>query len=564
MFLPTTLEEAAAIGWDSLDVVLVTGDAYIDSPLAGTAVIGRVLLDAGYRVGVIPQPQGDDGADIGRLGEPRLFWGVTAGSVDSMVSNYNADRSRRRHDDFTPGGEPGRRPDRACIAYTNMIRRRFKNTVPVVLGGIEASLRRVAHYDYWDDRVRRSILFDAKADYLVYGMGELAVLALAGVLSRNGDPKEIPGLCYISRNRPDHFLEIPSFEEAAADREVFTAMFLAFCGKNGMPGRKGIAQRHGDRFLVQNPPQPDLSPEELDRFQLLPYELEAHPRHSEEGKVTALDTIRFSLTTHRGCFGGCNFCSIAAHQGNAVVSRSEDSILEEARRMTVHPKFRGVIADVGGATANMYGMECRAGSGCGGRRHCLAPDPCGTLSTDHGRYIRLLRKLRGIEGVRRVFVTSGIRYDLVMRDARNGREFLEEMVLHHISGQLRIAPEHTAERVLELMGKPNGGELAGFISLFKSLNEKHRKRLRLTVYCMAAHPGCAESDMKRLSRDLGGAVAGVPGQVQIFTPTPSTWSTLMYHTGADPMTGEPVFVERDMGKKLRQKRAFKPGQPRRK
>ncbi|MBN1532407.1 MAG: YgiQ family radical SAM protein [Spirochaetes bacterium] len=560
MFIPATKEEMDALGWDRPDVVLVSGDAYIDSPLAGAAVIGRVLLDAGYRVGIIPQPRTEGPEDIGKLGEPRLFWGVTAGSVDSMVSNYNADRSRRRHDDFTPGGAAGKRPDRASIVYTNLIRRHFRNTVPVVLGGIEASLRRIAHYDYWDNAVRRSLLFDAKADLLVYGMGELAVLALAGALSRGEDPRDVPGICYIAGEAPPDRTVIPPFEEARDDPGKFTEMFLAFCGENGSRSPAGIAQRHGDRWLVQNPPQRPLTPEELDRVHLLPYRLEAHPSHRAGGKVTALDTIRFSLATHRGCFGGCNFCSIAVHQGNAVISRSEESVMEEARRMTSHPRFRGIIADVGGATANMYGMECGAGKGCGGRRRCLTPGPCTSLGASHERYLKLLGRLRDLPGVRKAFVTSGIRFDLVMQDGEYGRRFMEELLRHHLSGQLRIAPEHTVGRVLRLMGKPEGeDDLAGFIGLFNELNRKLGTRHRLAFYCMAAHPGCTEEDMGRLARDLGGAALRIPGQVQIFTPTPSTWSTLLYHTGMDPKTGEPVFVERDMGKKTRQKRIFSSG-----
>jgi uncharacterized radical SAM protein YgiQ len=558
MFIPTTAEEALSLGWQRLDVILVSGDTCIDAPCDGAAVIGHLLMDAGYRVGIIAQPDVAAAGDIRRLGEPLLFWGVTAGSVDSLVSNYTATGKRRSQDDLTPGGRNTRRPDRACIAYTNLIRRTFRDTVPIVLGGVEASLRRVAHYDFRDDAVRRSVLFDAKADILVYGMGEKAVLDLAGRLKKGEEWRTVRGICYIAGSAPESFTRLPSYETAARDKGEFIRMSELFFRCSNPACKTGMAQMHGDRCLVHNRPAEPLTPAELDRVHELPYELDVHPYYKKMGRVRALDTVRFSITTHRGCFGGCHFCSIAAHQGAGIVSRSEDSIIREAHRMTRHAAFAGIIADVGGPTANMYGMQCvkMARRGACEDRRCLAPRPCKSMGTSHRRVIGLLRRVRRVPGVKHVFVASGIRHDLVMADDEYGREYLSEIVHYHVSGQLKVAPEHSDGRVLALMGKPSVESLISFKNMFMQLNRKFGKRQYLTYYLIAAHPGCNLQDMRALAQFARKELHLTPEQVQIFTPLPSTWSTVMYYTGIDPFTGEKIFVERDRGKKEKQKRAL--------
>lgn len=375
MFLPTTLEEMKKIGWQCLDIILVTGDTYIDSPHIGVAVIGHVLAGAGYRVGIIAQPDAKNGEDITRLGEPRLFWGVTAGSVDSMVANYTALKKRRHSDDFTPGGENTRRPDRATIAYANLIRRHFKNTKPLVLGGIEASLRRTAHYDYWDNAVRRSLLFDSKADILVYGMGEKAVLEIARRLEEKENIQDIRGICYSSKEPKEGYILLPSYEDVKKDKSKFTEMFRLFYANNDPLTAQGLCQQQDSRYLIQNPPAYRLSEKELDAIYDLPFERDVHPHYKKQGEVRALDTIKFSITTHRGCYGECNFCSITVHQGKTISSRSAASILREAKALTQLAGFKGYIADVGGPTANMYGIECdkKLHKGSCKDKRCLYP-----------------------------------------------------------------------------------------------------------------------------------------------------------------------------------------------
>lgn len=555
MFLPTTRQEMEERGWERLDIVLVTGDTYIDSPFIGSAVIGNLLARAGYRVGVIAQPDLADGRDIARLGEPRLFWGISAGSVDSMVANYTALKKRRRSDDFTPGGENTRRPDRATIAYANLIRRHFKHTRPLVLGGIEASLRRIAHYDYWEDTVRRSLLFDAKADFLVYGMGEKAVLDISRKLDRGEDPRDIRGICYSAKEPPEGYLMLPSYEEAKADKEQFTEMFRIFYRNCDPLTAQGLCQKQDTRYLVQNPPAPCLTEEELDAIHELPFGRGVHPYYKKQGTVRALDTITFSLTTHRGCYGECNFCAIAVHQGRTVTSRSTSSIVNEAEALARMPGFKGNIADVGGPTANMYGIECgkklRKGS-CPDKR-CLYPAPCKQMKVDHRRQRELLRAVRNVQGVKRVFIASGIRYDMILADTACGADYLQDLVGHHISGQLKVAPEHTEDAVLKRMGKPGKQSLLAFKKAFDEANRTTGKRQFLTYYFIAAHPGCDMEDMEKLRAFTARELKITPEQVQIFTPLPSTWSTVMYYTGKDPFTGEELFVEKNMKKKERQK-----------
>jgi uncharacterized radical SAM protein YgiQ len=559
MFLPTTLDEVKKLGWKQLDIIIISGDTYIDSPYIGAAVIGKVLFARGYKVGIIAQPDITSGDDISRLGEPCLFWGVTSGNVDSMVSNYTASKKKRKKDDFTPGGINNRRPDRALIVYVNLIRRYFKNTVPVVLGGIDASLRRIAHYDYWSNKIRRSILFETKADILVYGMGEKAVIDLADRLKKDEDFREIKGICYIDKSHKDGYLKLPSYEKAFKDKTAFAEMFQTFYGNNDPLTARGMTQKHGDRYLIHNPPQPLLTSREMDNIHNLDYERDVHPFYKAKGIVRAIETIRFSIISHRGCYGECNFCAIPIHQGRTVISRSQESILKEIKEITGHPDFKGIIYDVGGPTANMYKMECRkkTRSGACADRRCLYPAICFHLRLNHESQTSLLKQIRKIPKIKKVFVASGIRYDLVLHDTKSGKNYLKELIKYHISGQLKVAPEHTENHVLKLMGKPDGHDLIIFKKIFDKLNRQMAKKQFLTYYFIAAHPGCTYNDMKRLKIFCQQRLRLHPEQVQIFTPTPSTYSSLMYWTEIDPFSKKKIFVEKDMARKERQKRALK-------
>jgi len=556
MFLPTSREEMKKLSWDRLDVIIVTGDTYIDSPYIGAAVIGKVLQAAGYKVGIIAQPDTESEKDITRLGEPALFWGLTGGSVDSMVANYTALKKRRRKDDFTPGGKNIKRPDRATIVYSNLIRNYFKKTKPIVLGGIEASLRRIAHYDYWDDQIRRAILFDAKADILVYGMGEKSVLELARNLKTGKDWKDIRGICYISPHYREEYTILPSYQEVKKDKKKFISMFHDFYRNNDPLTAQGLCQQQDSRYLIQNPPSYPLAQKELDKVYDLPYEREVHPYYKKEGEVEALKTIKFSITTHRGCYGECNFCSITVHQGRVIQGRSEKSILREAKLLTKLGDFKGYILDVGGPTANMYGIECqkKLKSGSCTDKRCLYPQICPSLKINHKKQMEILNKIRRIEGIKKVFVASGIRYDMLLDDQKYGEEYLRELVKYHISGQLKIAPEHTENNVLEKMGKPDQGYLKRFRDKFLQINKEQKKTQFLTYYLIAAHPGCREADMDRLKEYTSQELKLNPEQIQIFTPTPSTYSTLMYYTERDPFTGQAIFAEKSLKKKGRQKK----------
>ncbi|MBU0474771.1 MAG: YgiQ family radical SAM protein [Bacteroidetes bacterium] len=555
MFLPTTVYEAKELGWNKLDIILVSGDTYVDSPYIGIAILGKILMDKGFRVGIIAQPDINTNNDITRLGEPELFWGVTGGSVDSMVANYTASKKKRRNDDYTPGGENNRRPDRAVIAYTNLIRRNFKNTKPIIIGGIEASLRRITHYDFWSNKLRRSILFDSKADYLVYGMGEKTIIEIAQKLKKEKTIVGIRGLSYISDENKYEYLQLPSFEETVEDKNKFIEMFNTFYLNNDPLSAKGLVQKHGDKFLIQNPPQFNPTTEEMDYYHDLQFERETHPYYRKWGEVKALDTIRFSINTHRGCYGECNFCAIAVHQGQTISGRSEKSILNEAKEFTKFKNFKGNISDVGGPTANMYGFECakkiKLGN-CDDKR-CVAPTTCKALKPTHKPQIDLLKKLRKLDGIKKVFVASGIRYDMVLDDKLYGEEYLKEIVQHHTSGQMKIAPEHSEDKVLELMGKPGKRYLTDFRDKFYKYSKEVGKNQFLTYYMIAAHPGCTENDMHKLKEFTSEKLEISPEQVQIFTPTPSTYSTLMYYTEIDPFTGKKLFVEKDPNKMIIQK-----------
>ena len=565
MYIPTTADEVRHLGWEGLDVILVTGDSYIDSPYIGAAVIGKVLINAGYRVGIIAQPDVSTGDDILRLGEPALFWGVSAGSLDSMVANRTASGKKRKHDDYTPGGLNNRRPDRASIIYSNLIRKYFRNTCPIVLGGIEASLRRVAHFDFWTDKIRRSILFDAKADYLIYGMAERPVLEFAEALKSGSDPRLIKGLCYIAKSEPPDAIELPSYQESAADKDVFTRMFHIFYGNNDPLTATRMVQKQDTRYLVHNPPAQVLSTQELDSVHALDFERNAHPFYGEQGEIKALEIIRDSITSHRGCYGECNFCAITVHQGRTVSWRSEGSIVREAELIAGLPGFKGTIHDVGGATANMYGIECgkKIREGACSDRRCLVPEICDRMEVNHSRQISLLRALRGIKKVKRVIIASGIRYDLVLADKKYGLEYLREILKFHISGQLKIAPEHMDNRILKIMGKPGAEVLSKFKEIYyrlaRSLSKD--KEQHLSYYLIAAHPGCTERDMEKVKTYSREKLGINPRQVQIFTPTPSTYSSLMYWTEKDPFTGESLFVEKSFKGRENQKNAVTGGKP---
>jgi len=554
-FLPTTPKEIEALGWERPDIILVSGDTYIDSPYIGIAVIGKVLLNAGFKTAVIAQPDVNSDVDIKRLGEPGLFWGVTAGSVDSLVANYTALKKRRKQDDYTPGGVNNRRPDRAVIRYTNLIRKYCKGTVPIVLGGIEASLRRICHYDFWSDRIRKSILFDAKADILVYGMGEKATVRLAQALENHEPVHDIRGICYISTDKKKGFIELPSYDEVKADKDKFIDMFTAFYQNNDPAAATGLFQKQDSRYLIQNPPSEDLDGKALDDIHDLTYARDLHPYYKKAGGVRALDTIRFSIPSHRGCYGECNFCSISVHQGRTVKWRSEASIIKEAKTISGLPDFKGTITDVGGATANMYGFECKRKLKKGSCRdkRCIYPSVCKSLQPDHSPLVRLLKKINRIKGIRHVFTASGIRHDLIFSDKQAGDAYFKQVVGHHVSGQLKLAPEHTDPRILELMGKPGNTHLLNFKKKFDAYSKKAGKKQFLTYYFIAAHPGCSDHDMKQLKAFTRQKLNLNPEQVQIFTPTPSTYSSLMYYTGRNPFTGKRIFVEKDGKKRSRQK-----------
>jgi uncharacterized radical SAM protein YgiQ len=558
MFLPTTRKELNNLKWDKLDVVLVTGDSYIDSPFIGIAVIGKVLANAGFRVGIIAQPDIHSEKDITRLGEPELFWGVSGGSIDSMIANYTSLKKRRKSDDYTPGGINDRRPDRATIVYTNLIKQYFKHTRPIMLGGIEASLRRIAHYDYWSDSIRSSILFDSKADYLLYGMAEKSVLQFANAMKNGEDARKIRGLCYIAGKAdeiPEGYLKLPAFDTVKTDNKALIEMFHTFYKNNDPLNAEGLYQKHGTRYLIHNPPALHLTQAEMDAVYALDYERAQHPYYERQGKVKALETIRFSIPTHRGCYGECNFCAITVHEGRAVQWRSQKSILSEAEKIASMPDFKGYIVDVGGPTANMYGFECRKKlqQGACKDKRCLYPQICPSLVIDHKPQIELLRKIRCIPEVKKVFVASGIRYDLLLNDKQYGEEYLRELVKYHISGQMKIAPEHTEDSVLRRMGKPGKELLLQFKALFDKTTQKAKKEQFLTYYLIAAHPGCTASDMNKLKRFTSRELKMNPEQVQIFCPAPSTYSGLMYYTETDPFSGKKIFVEKDLSKKELQK-----------
>ncbi|OIP53218.1 MAG: YgiQ family radical SAM protein, partial [Helicobacteraceae bacterium CG2_30_36_10] len=469
---------------------------------------------------------------------------------------YTATKKFRNSDDYTPGGKNDKRPDRALSVYCNLIRRHFKDTVPLVLGGIEASLRRVTHYDYWSDKLRKPILFDSKADVLIYGMGEIALEQLTKAIDEKRDYTDIRGVCYIAKEPKLEFNQLPSHQECLENKEKYIDLFDLFYDNNDPIAAKGLCQGVDTRFLIQNPPCDYLNEEEMDANSNLPFTRELHPYYAKMGKVKCLETIKFSIMTHHGCWGECNFCAIGVHQGRTIRTRSEGNILKEAKEFNNYKDYKGIISDVGGPTANMYGYECnkklKLGT-CDHQRCVDANHLCKSMKPDHSRNINLLRQVRAVEGVRKAFVASGVRYDLITEDKKHGYEYLKEMVKHHISGQMKVAPEHTQQHVLELMGKPGKQTLIDFKKLYDQLNKEEGKEQFLTYYLIAAHPGCEEKDMHELKRFTTDELQMNPEQAQVFTPTPGTYSAVMYYTEMNPVTRKKIFVEKDTKRKEKQK-----------
>ena len=538
-------------GWDWYDILLVTGDAYVDHPSFGTAVIGRVLERAGYRVAVLAQPDWHSAAAFEAMGRPELGVFLNAGNLDSMVAHYTASKKRRSEDFYSPGRKAGLRPDRAVIVYANRAREAFPGT-KILLGGLEASLRRFAHYDYWDDAVRRSVLIDAKADILIYGMGETATLEAADRIRDRRPLYGIRGSAVVLDKPPAGALELPSFEEVAADKTLYARAARRENAEHDPIRGRTMVQRHGDRYLTVYPPAMPLSTAELDSVAALPYTREPHPMYDAQGGVPAIEEVRFSVIHNRGCFGGCNFCSLAFHQGRMVTSRSHESVIAEVRAMTKHPLWKGYVSDVGGPTADFRSPSCKKQlrDGMCPLKHCLTPKPCKHLEADHSDYLALLRKLREIPGVKKVFVRSGIRFDYVLCDKNS--PFLSELVRYHISGQLKVAPEHCVDSVLGYMGKPPSAVYERFLEKYAALNRRYDKAQFLVPYLMSSHPGSTLSDAVALALYLKKHNAR-PEQVQDFYPTPGTISTCMYYTGIDPITMKEVYVPRSPKEKAMQR-----------
>ena len=556
-FLPVNRKDMEEAGLDRLDFVYVCGDAYVDHPSFGSAIIGRILQAHGYTVGMICQPDWKDPASIGILGEPRLGFLVSSGNMDSMVNHYTVSRRHRQKDAYSPGGVMGRRPDYAVIVYCNLIRRTYKHT-PIIIGGIEASLRRLGHYDYWSDKVRRSILLDSGADLVSYGMGEHSIVEIADALDSGLDVRDVTfirGTVFKTRDASykEDALLLPSFEEILRDKEAYARSY-AVQHRNTDPFRaKKLCETYdGSLFVIQNPPAFPLTTREMDDVYALPYMRAWHPSYEQAGGVPALSEIKFSLTSNRGCFGDCNFCALTFHEGRIVQARSHASILEEARACIGDPDFKGYIHDVGGPTAEFRKPACSKQMKVGAcqDRKCLYPKPCPNLEVDHKDYLSLLKKIRSLPGVKKVFVRSGFRFDYLMAD-RN-REFLRELVEHHVSGQLRTAPEHISDNVLKRMGKPSVDVYNAFVREFEDLNRKLHKKQYIVPYLMSSHPGSTMKDAIALAeyiRELG----YMPEQVQDFYPTPGTVSTCMYYTGLDPLTMEKVYVAVDPHEKAMQR-----------
>ena len=555
-FLPISKQDMEERGIEQLDFVYVCGDAYVDHPSFGHAIISRILESHGYTVGIISQPDWKDEDSISILGAPRLGFLVSGGNMDSMVNHYSVSKKRREKDSFTPGGIMGKRPDYATVVYCNLIRRSYKKT-PIIIGGIEASLRRLAHYDYWSNKVKRSILLDSGADLISYGMGEKSIVEIADALNSGMDVKDITyidGTVFKTKDRDLIYdaIELPDYDEIKADKRVFAKSFYTqYCNTDPFSGKR-LFEPYGSTYVVQNPPAKPLSQEEMDEVYALPYMRNYHPSYEEAGGVPAISEIKFSLVSNRGCFGGCSFCALTFHQGRIIQTRSHESIIEEAKHMVEEPDFKGYIHDVGGPTANFRAPACKKQltKGACPTKQCLFPTPCKNLEVDHKDYISLLRKLRELPKVKKVFIRSGIRFDYLMYD--KDRTFLRELCEHHVSGQLKVAPEHISNEVLSKLGKPKVEVYDKFVAAYKDMNKKLQKEQYLVPYLMSSHPGSTLKEAIELAeylRDLG----YMPQQVQDFYPTPSTISTCMYYTGLDPRTMEPVYVATNPHEKAMQR-----------
>ncbi|MBR1701836.1 MAG: YgiQ family radical SAM protein [Lachnospiraceae bacterium] len=545
-FLPVCAEDLAARGIEQLDFIYVTGDAYVDHPSFGHAIIARVLESHGYSVGIIAQPDWKDDKSIQVLGRPRLAFLVSAGNMDSMVNHYSVSKKRRATDAYTPGGEMGKRPDHATAVYGNLIRRTYRD-VPIIIGGIEASLRRMAHYDYWSDSFKRSVLLDSQADLISYGMGEKSIVEIADALAAGiavHDLSFIRGTVYKTKDISGIYqgISLPSYEEMKQDKTLYAKSFMIqYENTDACTGKPLIEPYPNGIYVVQNPPQPPLTTEEMDAIYALPYMRRWHPSYDEKGGVPAISEIKFSLISNRGCFGGCNFCALTFHQGRTIQVRSHESIVEEAKLLIKESDFKGYIHDVGGPTANFRHPSCekQLTKGVCKNRQCLFPKPCPNLKVDHSDYLKLLRTLRELPGVKKVFVRSGIRFDYLMADPDD--TFFRELVEHHVSGQLKVAPEHISDAVLCRLGKPENAVYERFVAKYKKLNTQLGKNQFLVPYLMSSHPGSTLKEAVELAeylRDLG----YMPEQVQDFYPTPSTLSTVMYYTGLDPRDMKPVYV----------------------
>ena len=553
-FLPVTKEEMEARGIWQPDFVYICGDAYVDHPSFGAAIITRLLESRGYSVGMIAQPDWRKKESIAVFGEPRLGFLVSAGNMDSMVNHYTVAQKHRKQDAYSPGGKMGLRPDRAVTVYSNLIRQTYKHT-PIILGGIEASLRRLAHYDYWSDGMKRSVLMDAGADLISYGMGEHSILEIAEALDK-GFPVSsitfIPGTVYKTKEMPKGEL-LPSYEQLCENKKAYADSFRIQYENTDAFSGKVLIEDYGNRgYVVQNPPAKPLSQKEMDEVYALPYARTYHPMYEKQGKIPAIEEIKFSITSNRGCFGGCNFCALTFHQGRIVQTRSHASIIEEAKSYVTEKDFKGYIHDVGGPTADFRHPACKKQEtkGVCTNRQCLFPKPCKNLNTDHKDYLELLRKLRNISGVKKVFIRSGIRFDYVNADTSS--TFLDELAKYHVSGQLRVAPEHVSDEVLYYMGKPEHAVYQQFLKKFEKANARSGKKQYVVPYLMSSHPGCTITEAVKLAeyvRDMG----FMPEQVQDFYPTPSTMSTCMYYTGIDPRTGKKVYVPKTFKEKAMQR-----------
>ena len=556
-FLPLCRKDMEERGWEQVDFVYVCGDAYVDHPSFGHAVITRLLEAHGYKVGIIAQPDWKEKTSVMEYGEPRLAFLVSAGNMDSMVNHYSVSKRPRRTDAYTPGGVMGKRPDYAAVVYGNLIRQTYKKT-PVILGGIEASLRRMAHYDYWSDRLKRSVLLDSGADLISYGMGERSILEIAEALEAGIDVKDltfIPGTVFRAKSLDSVYdpVILPGFEEMKQDKLLYARSFYTqYCNTDPIKGRC-LAEPYGEHlYVVQNPPSRPLGQEEMDEVYGYPYMRTYHPSYEKDGGVPAIAEVKFSLISNRGCFGGCSFCALTFHQGRILQTRSHESLLDEAVKMTEDPDFKGYIHDVGGPTANFRQPSCdkQLEHGVCKNRQCLYPKPCRNLKADHKDYVRLLRKLREIPKVKKVFIRSGIRFDYVMADPDD--TFFRELCAYHVSGQLKVAPEHVSDAVLSRMGKPENKVYQAFVKKYKRINQELGKDQYLVPYLMSSHPGSTLKEAVELAeylRDLG----YMPEQVQDFYPTPSTISTCMYYTGVDPRDMKPVYVPKNPHEKAMQR-----------